>query len=137
SITQIAVPLGLALYFFAFRKELLAAGVCLAWAATSAQDVSVYVADAPYERLELIGGQHDWAFILGPEHLNMLSSAHTVAAAVRIFGFGLLLAGIACCVAGFVRGRSRGKRETVGRGPTESVALTGGGRQEPAYRPWG
>jgi len=105
SITQIAVPLAVALYFFAVRKDSLGAGVCLAWAGTSAQNVSVYVADAPYERLELIGGLHDWAFILGPGHLNMLSSASTIAMAVKVFGFALLLAGIGCCVAGLVSGR--------------------------------
>ncbi len=80
SITQVMVPVGLATYFLVFRKDRLGGGVCLAWAATSAQDASVYIADAPYQRLHLIGGTHDWAFVLGPEHLNMLSSAHTIAA---------------------------------------------------------
>jgi hypothetical protein len=112
SITQVAVPLGVALYFFAARKDLLGAGVCLAWAGTSAQNVSVYVADAPYERLELIGGQHDWAFILGPSHLNMLDSASTVAMAVKVFGFALLLAGMGCCVFGLVRERRSSTTES-------------------------
>ena len=81
SINQIAVPLGLAAYFFVIRRDTVGAGLCLAWAGTSAQNVSLYIADAPYQLLPLIGGRHDWAFILGPEHLNMLGSAHAIDAA--------------------------------------------------------
>lgn len=102
SITQVMVPVGLATYFLVFRKDRLGGGVCLAWAATSAQDASVYIADAPYQRLHLIGGTHDWAFVLGPDHLNMLSSAHTIAAVVKGSGFLLLFAGIAVCAWGLL-----------------------------------
>jgi hypothetical protein len=45
----------------------------------------------------LIGGQHDWAFILGPAHLDLLASAHTIAGAVKAFGLLCLLAGFAAC----------------------------------------
>jgi len=99
SVVQIAVPVGLAVYFLLARRDLLGAAVCFAWAATSAVDVSVYIADAPYERLPLIGGYHDWAFILGPEHLDALTAAHTIAATVKGLGFVLLLTGFACCLA--------------------------------------
>jgi hypothetical protein len=98
SVVQIAVPVGLAVYFLLARRDLLGAGACFAWAATSAVDVSVYIADAPYERLPLIGGYHDWAFILGPEHLDVLTAAHTLATVVKGLGFVLLLTGFACCV---------------------------------------
>jgi hypothetical protein len=47
SVTQVAVPVGLAAYFLVLRRDQLAAGLCLVWAATSAQDASVYIADAP------------------------------------------------------------------------------------------
>jgi hypothetical protein len=97
SINQIAVPLGLAAYFFVIRRDTVGAGLCLAWAGTSAQNVSLYIADAPYQMLPLIGGRHDWAFILGPEHLNRLGSAHTIAGAVKVFGLLCLLAGLAVC----------------------------------------
>jgi hypothetical protein len=103
TITQVMVPIGLAVYFLWFRKDALGGGVCLAWAATSAQDAGVYIADAPYQTLHLIGGTHDWAFVLGPDHLNTLNSAHTIAAAVKGFGFLLLLAGIAVCAWGLLR----------------------------------
>ena len=101
---QIAVPLGLALYFLFFRRDRAAAGVCLAWAATNCADASVYIADAPYERLQLIGGLHDWAFVLGPEHFNALDKAATIAAAVRWAGVVMLLAGLAISLSGWAVG---------------------------------
>lgn len=96
SVAQVAVPVGLAAYFLA-RKDRLAGALCLAWAATSARDVSVYIADAPFQRLELIGGQHDWAFILGG-HWDALDKAAPIAAAVRALGIGMLFAGFALCI---------------------------------------
>jgi hypothetical protein len=97
SLFQIGVPVGLAAYFLVLRRDELAASVCFAWAATSARDVAVYVADAPYEQLPLLGGEHDWAYILGPEQLDRLDRAATYATLTR--GLGLLLALTAATVA--------------------------------------
>jgi hypothetical protein len=98
SAAQVLVPLGLATYFVIRRRDLLATGLCLAWAGTAAADVAVYVADAPYEALPLIGGQHDWAFILG--RLDALGAAGAIAAWIRGVGALLVLAGLAACLAG-------------------------------------
>lgn len=95
SAAQIAVPMGLAVYFL-IRRDRLAGAMCLAWAATCAREVSVYIADAPFQLLELIGGEHDWAFILG-EHWHALDRAGDIAAAVRAFGMVLLFAGFCIC----------------------------------------
>jgi len=103
SIAQVAVPLGLAAYFALVRRDLVAGGLCLAWAGTSARDVAVYVADAPYQRLELIGGEHDWAFVLGPGHLDALDAAGTVATVIRVAAALFLLAGVALCLWDLVR----------------------------------
>lgn len=101
SIAQVAVPIALAAYFFVRRGDWAAAALCLAWAATSALEVAVYVADAPFEELELVGGQHDWAFILGPDGYNAIDKAGSVADAIRdgalitiALGFALSLAGL-------------------------------------------
>src|SRR5262249_59332110 len=83
SIMQCAVPLGLAAYFGWWRKDHVGLAACLAWAATNFQDASVYIGDAPYQRLELIGGEHDWAFVLGPDGLNHMRAAATIASTVR------------------------------------------------------
>ena len=87
SVTQVAVPLGLAAYFAWVRSDRIATSVCLTWAATSARNVSEYVRDAPFERLELIGGDHDWAFLLA----GNLDRAAPLADLVARFGFVLLV----------------------------------------------
>jgi hypothetical protein len=97
SVTQVAVPLGVALYFLYFRKDRLAGGLCLAWAATSAQDASVYIADAPAQSLPLLGdGIHDWAFVLGRWHV--IDRAAAIASGVKAFGLAMLFAGFAICL---------------------------------------
>ncbi len=109
SVAQVLMPFGFAVYFLVFRRDLLATGLCLAWAGTSAQDVSVYIADAPFERLQLIGGEHDWAFALGPDHLDLLDRAGTFASIVKGLGLALLIAGVIVCALGLFQGR--GTRE--------------------------
>lgn len=111
SAAQVVVPVGLAVYFLA-RKDRLAGALCLAWAATSARDVSVYIADAPFQRLELIGGQHDWAFILG-EHWDALDKAAPIAAAVRVLGMAMLFAGFALCIWYLVMGEGTPPRAST------------------------
>ncbi|HYD10063.1 MAG TPA: hypothetical protein VEA78_08165 [Acidimicrobiales bacterium] len=97
SFTQVAVPLGLAVYFLGRDRH--AAALCLAWAGTSARDVSVYVADAPYEALPLLGGHHDWAAVLGPEHLDRLHQAEEIASVIRGAGVALVVAAAVLLVA--------------------------------------
>jgi hypothetical protein len=108
SITQIAVPLGIAIYFLWRRGDLASGAVCLAWAGTSAVDAAVYVADAPFQRLELIGGEHDWAFVLG--RLGLLDAAGSIASVVRFCGVLLVIAGLGCCGYGWWRGRAEDAR---------------------------
>ena len=100
SVFQVAIPLGLAAYFGLRRRDLMAAGLCLAWAGTSAVDVSVYIADAPFQRLPLIGGSHDWAFLLGPAGFDSMRGAAGIASAVKVAGALLVLAGIGLCFRG-------------------------------------
>lgn len=105
SVFQVAVPLGLGAYFWFRRGDLLGTGLCLAWAGASAVDVSVYIADAPFQRLQLIGGYHDWAFLLGPTAFDNLDGAAEIAGAVKLLGALFVLAGIALCFLGPLRHR--------------------------------
>lgn len=102
SIFQVGVPLALAVYFLAARRDHRGAGVCLAWAATSASDVARYIADAPREALPLIGGKHDWATILGPEHLNRLQDAGAWAATVDRLAWALFVLALLSAVGGLI-----------------------------------
>jgi hypothetical protein len=114
SVTQVAVPAGLGLYFLLLRRDQLGSGLCLAWAATSAKDVSVYVADARSQTLPLLGdGIHDWGYVLGQFHA--LQSAGTIAAGVKALGLALLFTGFALCVWGLVTEEPRRENGTFER----------------------
>jgi hypothetical protein len=106
SIAQVGVPFALAVCFFVFRSDWVAAALCLAWAATSALEVAVYVADAPTQELELIGGMHDWAFILGPAGFDALDRAAEIAASIRSGAHVAIFTALALCVAAGFRSRS-------------------------------
>jgi hypothetical protein len=106
SVAHVAVPIGIAAYFWFGRRDRLVAGLCLAWAGTSTRDGAVYIADAPYERLRLISGEHDWGFVLGPSHLNLLDAAGVIAAVVTVFAVVLVVAGVAACASRLVRHES-------------------------------
>lgn len=103
SVFQVAIPLALAGYFAIKQKDLLGAGVCTGWAASSLQNVSVYVADAPFQVLPLVGGEHDWAFILG--ELGALDAASGLALTLRVVAILLVGAGAAVCSGGLLRAR--------------------------------
>ena len=100
SFAQVAAPLGLAVYFLA-RKDEAASAMCLGWAATSGYDAARYIADAPYERLELLGGDHDWAYVLF--ELDMMNIAGTFALIVRLMSWLLLISAAALLASPYVR----------------------------------
>jgi len=107
SIAQVAIPFAIAVWLFLRRADWVAAGVCLMWAATSALEVSLYVADAPLEKLDLIEETHDWALILGPQGYDVMEKAPSLAdtihnGAVAAAGIGFLL-----CLAAPLSGRHR------------------------------
>lgn len=90
--TQVLVPMGLAAYFWLRSRDEVAAGLMAVWAATSMQDASVYIADAPYQRLPLIGGHHDWAYLMS--HWGILSESGDYAGLVFFCGVAVGIAGI-------------------------------------------
>ena len=120
SMAQLAAPLALAVYFFLFRDDWLAAGLCLAWGATSAVEVAIYVADAPVEELQLIGGSHDWAFILGPDGYDAIEKAEPLADTIRAVGLVTIFTGLALCMAGPLRGSVR-RRSQPAPAPASSA----------------
>ena len=126
SVTQVAVPLGLAVYFGWWRRDLPSASVCSAWAATNLHDVSAYVADAPYQRLPLLGGEHDWAYLLGPEQLDHLHAAHNVAAVVNGTGLVALLVALGACAYGLATttGDDSGSVSSSVSGPVVATRTT-------------
>ena len=64
-------------------------------------EVSLYVADAPAQKLDLLGeNQHDWAYILGPNGYDAMDKAaslsHTIEHAASI---AAVAAALMCLVA--------------------------------------
>ena len=99
--TQSLLPLTIAVCFAVFRRDWPACGLCLAWCGTTLQDASVYIRDAPYQRLVLLkeNSIHDWAYVLGPEQFNALDKAGIVATCVKGVGLVFLLVGLGICLA--------------------------------------
>lgn len=98
SVVQVLVPMGLSAYFWMFRRDLAATAFLGAWAGASLWDVSVYVADAPFERLQLIGGDHDWAFLL--HKYDVMHLAVPLAASIRVAGGVAVIAAVGLAAAG-------------------------------------
>ncbi len=98
--TQSLLPLAIAVSFVVFRRDWAAAGLCLAWCGTTLQDASVYIADAPYQRLTLLkeNSIHDWAYVLGAEQFYALDKAALIATCVKAAGLVLLVVGFGMCV---------------------------------------
>jgi hypothetical protein len=98
--TQTLMPLAIGAAFWIARHDWPATGFCLAWAGTTLQDASVYIADAPYQALPLLkeNSIHDWGYILGAEQFYATDKADEIASAVRGTGLVLLLAGLLVCL---------------------------------------
>ncbi|MHB8707055.1 MAG: hypothetical protein ACYC77_11155 [Coriobacteriia bacterium] len=103
SFTQVAVPLGFAVYFHFVRKQPLATSHMVAWAGSSASNVAIYIADATRRVLPLLGGQdgHDWAYLLGPGVLNALDATDAVAAGMQVFAAMLFASAVGVVVIGY------------------------------------
>ena len=68
TFTQIMFPAAFVIYFL-IRKDFFASGILCVWVGDSMVGAADYISDAREQALELIGGNHDWAFILGQLHL--------------------------------------------------------------------
>lgn len=137
SLTQLAVPTVLVLYFGLVRRESYATALMLAWLGTSAHGVGAYIADAPYQSLPLLGnGTHDWTYILGSTgHLGL---ALPLAQIVYAVGLLLLAAGAIIAIVPLVtpalRVRSLSKLQ-VRRDAEQASRRATLPRREPRNRP--
>jgi hypothetical protein len=128
SLFQVGVPLGLAAYFAFGRREEYAAALMLGWAGTSARDVSVYIADAPFESLPLIGGMHDWAWILGST--QRMGWAGPLAHTVRVSGLLLVCTGLCVALWPFVAAEIQRRQAAADRARLATLP-----RRDPRNRP--
>lgn len=63
TLAQILAPLIFMLYFV-FSRKYYSASIIFWWLGESLSDVGKYIADARDQKIPLIGGQHDWTYLL-------------------------------------------------------------------------
>jgi hypothetical protein len=94
SLFQILFP-GIFAGYFLWKGEKYAATIPLWFMGISAMDLVPYIKDAPYGEIELIGGEHDWSYLLGETRWMHAS---------RQIGDGVLHFGGLCVVAAVLLG---------------------------------
>ena len=93
TLVQVGMPLGFALYFGLWRRDLFAASFATFWTFETLLNVAWYLADGPYQRLPLFGDAtvHDWNYLLAD--LKLTIYAEKIARIVRAIGsVGMLAA---------------------------------------------
>lgn len=88
SLMQIAIPAVCAIYFW-LHQQRAASAVTLFWTGESITNVAIYVADARRMELPLIGGDHDWNYLL--DRLNLLNQAESLGRLVFVLGVVTIL----------------------------------------------
>lgn len=83
SLMQVVIPAVCAVYFW-IHQQRSASAVTLFWMGESITNVAVYVADAKRMELPLIGGDHDWNYLL--DRLNLLDQADSIGRFVFFLG---------------------------------------------------
>lgn len=102
TIMQLALPVGITIYFFLYNKPFSGA-VTLFWVAENLLNISIYIRDAREQLLPLFGGgMHDWNYILGK--LNILGWDDVIADGVHFVAILVFLLSI---MAGFYFARKR------------------------------
>ena len=94
SLNQLIIPLIFVGYFI-IKKDFYSASILFIWFGYSLINVSVYIADAYYMRLPLLGGDgviHDWNYILSS--INLLRFYNSIANVVKAIGIFSIIIGI-------------------------------------------
>ncbi len=100
SLTQVAIPAICAAYFWLHHQRASSA-ITLFWTGESITNVAIYVADARRMELPLIGGDHDWNYLL--DRLNLLNQADGLGRFVFVLGILAILFSLGLLVGDVVR----------------------------------
>ena len=106
SLFQVVFPLAFTVSFL-LRRDFFAAGFTLLWIGDSLIDVSFYVGDAYRQELPLLGGEHDWAVLLGmldwTHHADLLGSLTWWAGILTMLTGGLICLAVANQQSGWIK----------------------------------
>ena len=91
TLFQVIVPLTFFGYFLR-QGDRHSASVLLWWVAQNCWNISVYVKDARSQELPLVGGEHDWTYLL--YELDLLVHDQAIGQAIYVIGIILFAASI-------------------------------------------
>jgi hypothetical protein len=103
--SEMLFPFAVGLVFGIWKRDLIAWGICWAWAASACADSARYMADATQGQLALLGGtgpdaMGDWERVFGPEHWDKLYLADDWARNVHTWGLVLWFVALALVLTG-------------------------------------
>ena len=100
SLMQVLIPVICAVYFW-LHQQRSGSAVTLFWTGESITNVAIYVADARRMELPLIGGDHDWNYLL--DRLNLLNQADALGRFVFVLGVLAILFSLGLLIGDVVR----------------------------------
>ncbi len=100
SLMQVLIPAICAVYFWLHRQRASSA-VTLFWAGESLTNVAIYVADGRRMELPLIGGDHDWNYLL--DRLDLLNQAESLGRFVFVLGVVAILFSLGLLISDLAR----------------------------------
>lgn len=110
SLMQVIIPLTCTVYFW-LHEQRSSSAVTLFWTGESITNVAIYVADARRMELPLIGGDHDWNYLLG--RLGLLNQAEPLGRLVFFLGALTTLLAIIVLIADLTRQWNETKTRSV------------------------
>lgn len=108
SLMQVAIPAICTCYFW-MRQQRSAYAVTLFWTGESLTHVAIYVADARRMELSLIGGDHDWSYLLG--RLTLLNQADSIGRVVFLLGVLSIVFSLVLLATDLVRSWKQARRD--------------------------
>jgi len=104
SLMQVVIPSTCTVYFW-LHEQRSSSAVTLFWTGESITNVAIYVADARRMELPLIGGDHDWNYLLG--RLSLLDQAESLGRLVFFLGVITILLALALLISDLARSRKQ------------------------------
>jgi len=93
TLGQLTLPVGFLIYFGLIKKDHTGACFSVFWLGQNFINISVYMADAITQKLNLVGGDiHDWSYLCA--ELKWATKIDTYASFVHYLGILIMLAGI-------------------------------------------
>lgn len=115
TLGQLLIPTTVLIAFLR-KSDFFGAFFAVWWIGQNLSEVSVYVGDARTQRIALIGGEHDWAYLLS--ELGLLQYDTVIARIIWISGIVLMVTAVLAGVVWLARQRRSQLHRKMQRGET-------------------